>query len=59
MCDPSRRQPMGVAAEAFVRERFSTGVIAARFVHLLTTSAVPATRTGGFFRHRRKRQLPG
>lgn len=58
MCDPSRRLPMGVAAEAFIRERFSTGVIAARFVHLLT-AAVPAARAKGFLRHHRKRQLPG
>lgn len=57
MCDASRRLPMGVAAEAFVRERFSTGVIAARFVHLLTT--VSASRAQAIFRHRHKRRQPG
>jgi glycosyltransferase involved in cell wall biosynthesis len=32
MCDPARREPMGVAARAFVREHFSTAVIAEAFV---------------------------
>ena len=38
MCDPSRRLPMGVAAQEFVRERFSTRVIAVEFVRMLTNS---------------------
>lgn len=60
MCNASRRLPMGVAAEAFVREHFSTGVIAAHFVQLLN-AATTTSRTKGIRRHRprRKRRLPG
>lgn len=60
LCDASRRQPMGVAAEAFVREHFSTGVIAARFVQLLA-EATSTSRTRGAHRPRlhRKPRLPG
>ncbi|MEO6799846.1 MAG: glycosyltransferase family 4 protein [Rhodanobacter sp.] len=38
MCDPSRRLPMGAAAPEFVRGRFSSSVIAAEFLKLLTTA---------------------
>ncbi|MGS0998664.1 glycosyltransferase family 4 protein [Rhodanobacter sp. UC4451_H18] len=60
MCNASRRLPMGVAAEAFVREHFSTGVIAAHFVQLLN-AATTTSRTKGIRRHRprRKRHWPG
>ncbi|WP_266171452.1 glycosyltransferase family 4 protein [Dyella subtropica] len=35
MCDASRRQAMGAAARDYVREHFSTSVIAAEFVRIL------------------------
>ncbi len=41
MCDASRRLPMGAAAQEFVREHFSTSVIASEFVKLLTTAISP------------------
>jgi glycosyltransferase involved in cell wall biosynthesis len=41
MCDESCRLPMGVAAQEFVREHFSTTVIAAEFVKILTSASSP------------------
>lgn len=45
MCDASRRLPMGIAAQEFVREHFSTSVVAADFVKLLT--AATGRKTSG------------
>lgn len=60
LCDASRRLPMGAAAQAYVREHFSTSVIAAEFVRTLTSSASMNLETTGTGRHtlRRKRGSP-
>lgn len=61
MCDASRRLSMGAAAQEFVREHFSTSVIAARFVRLLTTATAPKPDATNIDRHypHRKRRAPG
>ncbi|MEO7050881.1 MAG: hypothetical protein ABI128_04375, partial [Rhodanobacter sp.] len=52
MCDASRRLPMAIAAPEFVREHFSTTVIAAEFVKLLATATTPTpSATGGDQHH--------
>ncbi|MEO8746969.1 MAG: glycosyltransferase family 4 protein [Rhodanobacter sp.] len=43
MCEASRRLPMGQAAQKFVRDHFSTTVVAAEFVRLLTTGTAPTS----------------
>ncbi|MEO7068428.1 MAG: glycosyltransferase family 4 protein [Rhodanobacter sp.] len=58
MCDAARRVPMGVAARDYVREHFSTGVIAAEFVRLLTSPVTQKPKSNGvmhWFGPRRKR----
>lgn len=60
MCDASRRLPMGAAAEAFVREHFSTSVISAQFVQLLAAATSTSGTTGiPPHRPRGRRRLPG
>ena len=62
MCDASCRLPMGAAAQAYVREHFSTSVIAAEFVRILTSLAVHepgATGSVGQPGPRRKRRASG
>ena len=51
MCDSSRRLPMGAAAQEFVREHFSTSVIAAEFVKQLTTAIVRKPGATGIDQH--------
>jgi glycosyltransferase involved in cell wall biosynthesis len=51
MCDASRRLPMGAAAQEFVRDNFSTDVIAARFVKLLATATNPKPRATNIDQH--------
>ena len=51
MCDASRRLPMGAAAQEFVREHFSTSVIAAEFVKLLATGITPRHDATGVDQH--------
>ncbi|MEO5813324.1 MAG: glycosyltransferase family 4 protein [Rhodanobacter sp.] len=67
VCDASSRLPvgtrlpMGVAAQAFVREHFSTNVIAGEFVRLLMTAITPTSGATGIDRHdsHRMHQSPG
>ncbi|CAM5462415.1 glycosyltransferase family 4 protein [Rhodanobacter lindaniclasticus] len=60
MCDASRRLPMGAAAEAFVREHFSTSVISAQFVQPLAAATSTSGTTGiPPYRPRGMRRLPG
>lgn len=47
MCDEGCRLPMGMAAQQFVREHFSTKVIAAEFVQMLTSASAPVSGTDG------------
>ncbi|TAL89494.1 MAG: glycosyltransferase family 1 protein, partial [Rhodanobacter sp.] len=60
MCDASRRLPMGAAAQEYVREHFSTSVIATEFVRTLKSSlALNPGMTGGHRPNpRRKRRSP-
>ncbi len=60
MCEASRRLPMGTAAQEFVREHFSTGVIAAQFVALLTTAVAskPSAADIGQHQPHQTRQSP-
>ncbi|MEO8779958.1 MAG: glycosyltransferase family 4 protein [Rhodanobacter sp.] len=61
MCDASSRLPMGAAAQEFVREHFSTSVIAAEFVKLLTTPTTPQPGAAGVDQNppHRTRRSPG
>lgn len=51
MCDECCRLSMGVAAQEFVREHFSTTVIAAEFIKALAASSLPETGAVGGQQH--------
>ena len=51
MCNASRRLPMGAAAPEFVRAHFSTSVIAAEFVKLLTNAITQQPSATGIDQH--------
>jgi glycosyltransferase involved in cell wall biosynthesis len=51
MCDPAYRLPMAAAAREFVRDHFSTAVIADQFAQLLGEKATLAERRGATRHH--------